>query len=294
MYTIRTVVKMTGVPAHTIRAWERRFALFDPARSDTNRRLYTEDEVEHLRLLHAAIARGHTIGQLSKLDVPRLRELVQAPPAQLPSSATILDQCKRAVLELAPEALEMSLRHSLMESGASTMIEKTVIPLVHWIGECWRGGIVSISQEHMASAAIRSVLHGMLASVPRAPAGPTIVLTTLPGEEHELGLLIVGVIATTKGWNPILMGANMPVSEIAAAARATGARAIGLSLVNQTNDAELAGYLRQLRESIGQRIAIIVGGTEASAHAPTLNSVGVLLARDLASTEAALSAASRP
>lgn len=293
MYTIRTVVKMTGVPAHTIRAWERRFALFDPARSDTNRRLYTEDEVEHLRLLQAAIARGHTIGQLSKLDVPRLRELVQAPPAQLPSSATTLDQCKRAVLELAPEALEIALRRALMESGANAMIEKTIIPLVHWIGECWREGLVSISQEHMASAAIRSVLHSMLASIPRASAGPTIVLTTLPGEEHELGLLIVGVIAAAKGWNPIMMGANMPVSEIAAAARATGARAIGLSLVNRTDESDLVGYLRQLRESIGERLAVMVGGTEASIHAATLTAFGVLIARDLASTEAALSAATR-
>lgn len=286
---IRWVAQRTGLSVHVIRVWEKRYGAVAPERTGTNRRLYSDEEVERLSLLRDVTQNGHSIGNVAKLPTEKLRELARqfpartvAAPAPATSSApAILEECVAAVKALDGRALDAALRSAATELGAQGLLVRVVAPLVHEIGELWRSGVITAAHEHFASAVIRVFLGHAAKPFAGLEHAPVLLVATPTGQLHELGALLAGATAANLGWHVIYLGASLPAAEIAGAARQNRARAVALSLVYPEDDPRLEGELTRLREALPAEIPLLIGGRAAPAYPSALKKTGAILTKDL-------------
>ncbi len=288
LHTIKTVAKRTGLTAHVIRVWERRYAAVKPDRTDTNRRRYSDEEVARLEFLRELTRNGHSISAVAQLPSDRLRELVKQGrnvPAKIEETSVgtsaVLAECISAVSHLDSVELEKSLKRGAVELGSQGLLQRVIAPLTQKIGELWRDGSITAAHEHFASAVIRVFLGHAVRSFSVGDGAPVLVVGTPIGQLHELGALLVAASASNMGWNVTYLGASLPAAELAGAARQNHARAVALSLVYPEDDARLNGELTRLREFLPPEVPLLVGGRAAPAYRETLNKIGALLIHDL-------------
>jgi DNA-binding transcriptional MerR regulator/methylmalonyl-CoA mutase cobalamin-binding subunit len=289
---IKVVALRTGLSAHVIRIWEKRYGAVAPDRTGTNRRLYSDADLERLTLLRQLTQAGQSIGLVAKLPTEKLRELASASVAVSPprpgtgtpadAAAALLADCVAAVQALDARAMEESLRRAEIELGSQGMLQRVAAPLAQTLGERWRSGTLTAAHEHFASAVLRT--HLALAAKPFAAGSsePALLVATPAGQLHELGALLVGALAANLGWQVTYLGASLPAAEIAGAARQRQARAVALSLVYPEDDPRLEGELTRLRELLPPEVPIIVGGRALPAYRDICNRIGARQTEDLA------------
>jgi DNA-binding transcriptional MerR regulator len=288
IHSIRAVAHRTGLTPHVIRAWEKRYRVVKPTRTDSNRRLYSEGDVERLTLLRAATDSGHSIGLIAALTTEQLRRLTSAqrsnsagPAAEAHTPAEIIDRCLQATRDLNQTALETALRDGGVRHGIQGLLRRIVAPLTERIGSLWRSGELNAAQEHFATAAIRLHLANAARSYAESETAPTLVVATPSGQFHELGSVLVAAAAAGHGWRVAYLGVCLPPAEIAGAAQRTQARAVALSLVYPKDDPRLPDDLRLLRELLPPEVALVAGGRAAAAYRAVLDEVGARTAGDL-------------
>lgn len=289
-YPIGVVARRTGLTTHAIRVWERRYGAIEPRRTEGNRRLYSEHDVEKLRLLHDLTSAGHAISQVASLDVSDLRRLalaevrgaqpVAAPdtalpdPAQQQEAKVFLERCTEAVRALDDRALDRTLVEAHRALSVPVMLEQVVTPLLHWVGRAWHFGSLRVAQEHLMTGTLRHFLTSLRDTYRPPEHAPAIVIATLPGQHHELGALMAATMAATEGWDVYYLGANLPVDELAHAVVHTKAKAVALSIVFPRDDPRLRRDIEDLRRYLPEGTAIFVGGHGANAFAAVLESAG--------------------
>lgn len=282
-HTMRTAAKLSGISPHVIRIWERRYNAVTPARSETDRRLYSAQDVERLTLLRRAKEFGHSIGQIAQLPTDELAALVgnqqteSAPPdagaqARASGAEQVLEESYSAVQALDPAALEAALERAIVALGQIATLQHVVAPLMQRIGENWRGGQARVGQEHMAAATVRKFLSRLIGSTHEGTA-PLIVVTTPARQIHELGALMAAATADSAGWRVLYLGANLPAEEIAAASLQSQARAVALSIIYPHDDPRLPEELTLLRRHLPAETAVLVGGRGTEALRPLLESL---------------------
>jgi DNA-binding transcriptional MerR regulator/methylmalonyl-CoA mutase cobalamin-binding subunit len=294
-YSIRAVVRRTGLTAHVIRVWEKRYGAMSPMRTPTNRRLYSESDVERLQLLHRARLAGHSIGQIAQLPNERLQALVAADDLSTPtlpkitragpvdsSPRSILDASLEAVERLDAARLEAILTQAAVELSQPVLIEQVIVPLMCRIGDRWHEGTLRVAHEHLASAVVRTSLGSLSRGFGPSPADPALVVATPTGQLHELGALVVATTAAANGWHVTYLGPSLPAEEIAAAAQQARARAVAISLVYPPDDPFLRGELIKLRRGLPEGVVVLVGGLAYDAYRDVLQKIGALVLNDLA------------
>jgi MerR family transcriptional regulator, light-induced transcriptional regulator len=298
---IRIVSRRTGLSAHVIRVWEKRYGAVQPVRTETNRRLYTEEQIERLSLLRDITRAGHSIGQVAKLPTAELQQLAAASCAPLhpatgePSgSAPFLEQSLAAIQALDDRDLEGVFQRAETALGALGLLQKVISPLAQTIGERWRAGSLTAAHEHFASAVIRTYLGHAAKPFGLAESAPGLVVATPAGQLHEIGALLVGAAAANFGWRVTYLGASLPAAEIAGAARQRRARVVALSLVYPEDDARLAGELTLLRELLPSAVALVVGGRALPAYRATLEKIGAVAVETLGQLGQALDDLRKP
>jgi DNA-binding transcriptional MerR regulator/methylmalonyl-CoA mutase cobalamin-binding subunit len=285
LHAIKAVSKRTGLSAHVIRVWEKRYGAVKPARTGTNRRLYSEHEVERLELLHHATRAGHNISQAAKLTNEKLRELAR-PTAVVAGAAhaardedadePLVADCLAQVRELDEPSLNRILERAMVRLGHMGFLNRVAGPLCQRVGELWRTGALTAAHEHFLSAALRTFLGNASRQYPLAESAPGLIVATPTGQLHELGAVMVTAAAANLGWRVIYLGASLPAAEIAGAAIQNKARAVALSLVYPEDDATLADELANLRRYLPAEIKILAGGRAAEAYREALNRIGAL------------------
>ena len=291
VHSIRVVVRRTGLSPHLIRVWERRYQAVVPARTETNRRLYSEEEVERLTLLCRVTRLGHGIAQVARLSTARLRQLMETQAdagagvigaGSVETAANYLEDCLAAIRRLDSPGLEAHLRAASLQLGAQGVLLKLVAPLAQQMGALWQAGEMTAAHEHFASAVIRVFVAGLSRPFALDEHAPLVIVATPVGQLHELGAVLVAGAAAGHGWRVAYLGVNLPAAEIAGAAVRSRARAVALSLQNPEDDPRLAAELESLRRYLPAEIAILVGGRAAAAYRETLRKVGAWNAASLA------------
>ena len=303
-HPIKAVVRRTGLTAHVIRIWEKRYGAVKPERTSTNRRLYSEEQIERLGLLRDITRAGHSIGPVARLPLQKLRTLAaenrssghSAAPLAAGSTGTtsLLDQCIAAVKQLDSRALEAALERGALELGAQGLLQRVIAPVAQTIGDLWRDGELTAAHEHFASAVIRIFLGHAAKPFAGAAEAPVLVVATPTGQLHELGALLAGAAATNLGWHVTYLGASLPATEIAGAARQNRARAVALSLVYPEDDPRLEGELNRLWELLPPDVTLLVGGRAMPAYREVLEKIGALPMKDLAHLCATLDELRKP
>ena len=297
-YQIKYVSQVSGLSAHLIRVWEKRYNAITPRRTDTNRRLYSDADVLRLRLLKKAVDLGHSISQVAKLPSDALMRLInrhspaghrfQTGAQPKVNAPHFLDTAIDAVVQLDAEGLEKALTQATVHLTKLKLINEVIFPLGAKMGDLWRQGELKIINEHIATPIIRSVLWNLLRSVDVCNDAPRIVVATPLNQHHELGALAIALIAREAGWRSFYFGADLPAIEIAAAVKRAKARAVALSITFILNHLQLVKEIKELRRYINDDIAIFIGGQCAASIIDNVAENGVRLLDDLESLNAAL------
>ena len=164
-YPIKVVSQMTGLSVFVIRAWEKRYDAVTPSRTDTNRRLYSEEDIEKLKLLNKAVQKGHNIGGIANLSIEDLRSVLEnkivSPRSDKEISNDVyanaestIANCIEAIKVYDGKALETLLLKASTKMSQPQLIENLIVPLVYKVGDLWYDGFIRVANEHLASAVI--------------------------------------------------------------------------------------------------------------------------------------------
>jgi DNA-binding transcriptional MerR regulator/methylmalonyl-CoA mutase cobalamin-binding subunit len=292
-YPIKVVSQMTGLSVHVIRAWEKRYNVVEPDRTDTNRRLYSEEDIEKLKLLNDALHLGHHIGGIASLSLSELKKLLSKETRSTVEKQNgfasagadtnideIFNECLEAIKNYNAKKLESILLNASARLTQPVLIEQLVIPLVYKIGDLWHAGEIRVANEHLASSVIRGFLFNLLESYSLNDSAPVMVSATPRGQEHELGALIAGVVAASSGWRVIYLGSNLPAEEIGAVVSHLNARAVALSIVYPNDDLHLKHELKKFKHLLPEGVSIIVGGRASNGYYDVLDEIGATVVKD--------------
>ncbi|MDH4157490.1 MAG: MerR family transcriptional regulator, partial [candidate division Zixibacteria bacterium] len=269
-HPIKVVAARSGLSAHVIRVWERRYDTVTPARTGTNRRLYSDEDIEHLILLQKATSLGESIGQIARLPNSELVRLLEAyrdrQAAAAPSSISLsaplsprqyVEICLGFVTSLDARGLESALMKASVSLSQMSLLEQVLEPLMYRVGDLWSEGSLKIAHEHLASAVVRSFLGSLATAYEIREAAPVLIVTTPVGHRHEFGALIVTIRAAAAGWQAVYLGPNLPADEIAAAALDRNARAVAISLVYPGDEPRVVLELKRLRRLLNADVALL-------------------------------------
>lgn len=260
LYSISEIEQETGLNRDTLRAWERRYGFPAPLRNQRSERLYTNQQLTRLRLLKQLLDSGMRPGKLVLLDEQQLRQLTSQDEATLAVSADI--ETLLEILTNGPRfALLPRLEALLLQHGLRLFLTDVVAPMNLAVGEAWFTGRIGIFDEHHYAELVRRVLTTALGSLPTGNENLRVLLTTLPGELHGLGLLMVACMLCLEGAQVLMIGVQTPLDEIVRGALENRCCAVGLSYSAHMSRRTIAAQLVRLHKLLPENIRIWAGGS---------------------------------
>ena len=238
--------RRSGVSPELLRAWERRYGLLRPERSDGGFRLYTAQDERRVSAMRAHLDRGLSAAEAARLALAEPEAAAWVAPPQ--AGATALErgagELSAALDELDETRAHAALDGTLAALSLQAVLGEVVLPYLHDLGERWERGEVSVGQEHFASNVLRGRLLG-LARGWDGGAGPRALLAAPPGELHDLGLIAFGLALRERGWRITYLGPNTPLPTVGETAQTLRPAAVVLAA---TTAARIDGDRAALRD----------------------------------------------
>jgi methylmalonyl-CoA mutase cobalamin-binding subunit len=313
VHPIQVVTRRTGLSADVIRSWEKRHGVLTPLRTPSGRRLYSDADIERLRLLGRATLAGYSIRRAAALPPTTLMDVarggtpsapgdtgadaavdtaaaVDTPATASGEAAEHLEACLSAVERFDGVALDVMLRRATVALSAGAFLDALVRPLDARVAARVLDGTLRPPHRHLAHAVLRRVLDHVAVTATSPVASPDLVVTTPTGQAHELGALVTAAAAAAEGWRVTYVGPGLPAEETVDAAAIVGARAVALSIGTAASDRLIPRELRRLRALLPANVAILVEGAAADAHRAVLGEIGASVLRDTPTVRAQLRA----
>ena len=282
--SIAAVERETGLGKDTLRAWERRYGFPTPARDAFGERAYAMGQVEKLRIVKRLMDAGHRPGQLMPMPTDALHRL-SADAARPAGHGAAAMSGLLALLALLREheigRLRGQLRQALVRLGLSAFVTEVVAPLNTLVGDAWMRGQLEIFQEHRYTEIAQSILRAGIHSLPEAdaPQRPRVLLSTLPGEPHGLGLLMAEALFAAEGGHCFALGVQTPVWDLVLASQAYRVDVVALSFTGCMNPNRVTEGLAELRGKLPSAVEVWAGGSAPVLHRRPVP--GVLALRSL-------------
>jgi DNA-binding transcriptional MerR regulator len=230
---IGQLAKRTGVSPELLRAWEQRYKLLQPTRTPGGFRLYSAADEARVQRMQSLVSGGLAAAQAARLILSG-----EPAPRTVSASATISDEeaanLTASLDRLDEQAANTALDRLFSAYTVETVLQDVVLPYLHRLGERWEAGEISVAQEHFASNLLRGRLLGLAQGWGQGQ-GPLAILACLPGEHHELGLLVFGVALRRRGWRITYLGTNSPIGAVADTARSVLPAVVVLLSMNPDN-----------------------------------------------------------
>jgi MerR family transcriptional regulator, light-induced transcriptional regulator len=295
--SISAVERDTGLSKDTLRIWERRYGFPLPDRDAMGERSYPFDQVERLRVIKRLLDAGHRPGRIVAMapadlallsNATGLREPSRVPDAH-PRAAPDLASFMATIHQHDVEMLRDMMARALARMGLGRFVLDVVAPLNAQVGEAWMQGRMEVFEEHLYTESVQVVLRNALHHLPAAGLGrPRVLLATVPGEPHGLGLLMAEAILALEGCRCASLGVQTPVWDIIRAAAALRSEVVALSYTGCTNPHQVTEGLTELRAKLPPQVEIWVGGSAPVLQRRAVKGVQVL--SDLSDITAAMSA----
>ncbi len=267
MLTIGALSRATSIAVETLRTWERRYGYPVPERKASGHRVYPLSSVPRLRRIAEAVAGGHRASQVvgaSDADLRALLGTVRATPVHAPRAGeSVEDELLEAVRTFDTGRLTRRLLAEWGRRGPLEFLTTCVAPAVHAVGTAWAEGRLEVRHEHFLSERVSDLLRALRLPYEERAAGPLVILTSLPGELHSLGLHMAALVLAVNRCRVLVLGTEMPLAELATLARDLRTRAVGISVSTATAGSITLRRLRALRTLLPRRTALLVGGDGA-------------------------------
>ncbi len=289
LHTIADVERDTGLSKDTLRVWERRYGFPTPSRDPLGERQYDDVQLHRLRKIRRLLDAGHRPGQVVKLSVDALDELdtqrtgkgirktgadQSTTGKMLPAHAEVpvpeLDDWMQMLRSQDAQALRLAMTQTLLERGLARLITECVVPMNVHVGQSWLDGQLAIYEEHLYTEILQGVLRHAMGQISggRTGAAPRVLLTTLPGEPHSLGLLMAECFMALEGCQTVPLGTQTPLPDIVLASQTSRADIVALGFTAIQNPRDVRAALSQLRERLPAQVEVWAGGRCPALYRP--------------------------
>jgi DNA-binding transcriptional MerR regulator/methylmalonyl-CoA mutase cobalamin-binding subunit len=284
-FGIGVIAREIGLTKDTLRVWERRYGFPQPLRADGGERIYPAEQIERLKVVKRLLDGGHRPGKIMRLPLDALQRLAGS---ATPRIGILPDEALDAMVgQLAlgqVGELRKVLAQRLLSFGLGRFVIETAGPLSTAVGDAWASGRLQVYHEHLFSEILQQLLRGAMNLMPDlgrdALARPRVLLTTTPGEQHGLGLLMAESVMMLSGAGCISLGTQTPLLEVCAAAEAQQVEVVALSFSAMMGMQEVWTSLTELRERLPSGVGIWVGGTSAALSRRALPGIDHVLSLD--------------
>lgn len=275
LYPIRTVSNLTGVNSVTLRAWERRYNLIRPQRTAKGHRLYTQDDVDRINRVVTLLNQGISIGQVKPLvdeTLPTPAELDQ--PQQADEWQRYRTRMLNAIERFDEAALDSAYNDALSLYPVDLVIRNLATPLLQHLGADWKAHPAGVAEEHFFSVYLRNKIGARINHLNSRGAGSLLLISCLPGEYHEIGMLFFALAAVSHGYRTLVLGANLPLDQIPHVLAIRSCDAIVLSGSTKPGRGLFDEQLPALVQACD--VPVMVGGAITTRHAEAIEASGAV------------------
>lgn len=271
-YPIRAIAELTGIPATTLRAWERRYGLLKPARTEKGHRLYSAEDIDLIKQIVSLLKTSHTISEAIRIiRNPELRATASVDTEG--HWAVYQQRMLKSIESFNEQKLGTAYNEALSIYPIDLVTEQVIIPVLTVLGDCWQDRQAGIAEEHFFSAFLRNKLGARLHHESSRSRGNKILVACLPGEYHELGILLFCIAAISHGYKILYLGTNMPPAQLSKVVERTDVAAVLLSgTSSELWQKSLAQELKKNIQSL--HVPVLIGGEFSAAHKEKLVLLG--------------------
>lgn len=261
MYSIKDLERLTGIKAHTIRMWEKRYRIIEPKRTETNIRTYCDTDVK--KLLNIAVLNKHglRISKLADLSDQELREKVVSLNVGLNTSSVQIEHLIISMIDMDEIKFESVLNRSIIKNGFEDTVKSILFPFFDRIGVLWQTGSISPAQEHFVSNLVRQKL--FVATDRIVPESntktPTFVFFLHDQELHEIGLLFYHYIAKKWGMKTLYLGQIVPFDDLIEVKRKVRPSYLFTSFTAGMEEGWIESYILNLSEQFKEETIFVSG-----------------------------------
>jgi MerR family transcriptional regulator, light-induced transcriptional regulator len=261
-FSISAVERETGLSKDVLRKWETRYGFPAPLRDGLGERAYPLEQVDRLRLIKRLMDAGLRPSRLVSESEDSLNALALASQVKLKRGGIVdVEGLTLDKLQLHdPDGLRQLLYREMLRQGIENFVLDTLTQLNIAVGDAWARGELSIHEEHLYTEAVQWLLRDVVAGLTDNQGTPRVLLTTLPEEQHSLGLLMLAAMLSLRGAYCISLGTQTPVQEIIEAAHAYQIDIVTLSFSNAYPQRRIAPALTELRQQLASSKTIWAGG----------------------------------
>lgn len=282
LYSIGDASSITGLSPHTIRVWEKRYGNPEAERLPSGHRRYSRASVNMLQAAAELVTYGLRPSQILTKSAEEVEAILKE---ERQNRAPYRSGEVQGALGLNGKSLRLLLEASMRELGVRATLHELVVPLVHRIGQAWADQEINVHQEHLLTEALEDVLRStrLQISLPKTSEYYVdLILVTMPGERHGLGLQILALLAALEGSAVHLLGVDLPIDEIAEVSRKYPEAAVAISVSSAADVSITTRQLMELRASLPMDTQLIAGGAGMLRRKPI---DGVIPMTNLASFE---------
>ncbi len=272
LYPIRTVSNLTGVNSITLRAWERRYGLIKPVRTPKGHRLYTQTDIDLIQQVLELLDKGISIGQVKNY----LKGKSTKPAAETATDpwSNYQRRMLNAIVRFDTNSLDQTYNDALSLYPIDLVTKHLILPLLKTLGIRWAENEGNVAEEHFFGAYLRNKLGARFHHHAPAQNGPLLIAACLPGEHHEIGLMLFCLSALNQGYRLVYLGADTPFEELVIPTERTRADAILLSGAVDPDTSILSSELSGLVNNVD--VPVFVGGRTAVKFADEIVDAGAI------------------
>lgn len=270
-YSIKDIEKMSGIKAHTIRMWERRFGLVIPKRTDTNIRYYSDEDLKDILNISILNQNGLKISKIAKLDKEEIHEKVAGLLDNPDKFDHVINAMLFSMIEIDEQAFNKTYKNALQEYGFEKLIENIMFPFLERIGVLWQTNSIKPAQEHFIINLLRQkIIIKINKEVTQKGENDNKIIFFLPeGELHELSLLFYSFIARKEGFEAVYLGASVPLEDLKQVQKVTNAKAFFSAYIAPTEKKELEKMFSYFRDTFPNK-PFYVTGFQIREHSPEM------------------------
>ncbi len=260
-YSIKDLEELSGIKAHTIRIWEKRYGIVIPARTDTNIRLYSDEDLKKLLNISILNRHGLKISHLAKMATDELKEKVIHVTRETSDTGIKIENLIISMLELDEWKFNKILNDSIIKIGFEETLVQMMHPFFEKIGLLWQTGAINPAQEHFVANLLRQKL--IVAIDGQAPVtreNPvSFILFLHENELHELGLLFYSYLLKKSGMNVIYLGQAVPFEDLEKITKIRKSEYFLTSFTTGMTEEQLVKYLKNLSVSFPDKTIFYTG-----------------------------------
>jgi DNA-binding transcriptional MerR regulator len=260
-YSIRELEKLSGIKAHTIRIWEKRYEIIKPKRTQTNIRYYSETDLKKLLNIAILNRQGWKISEIAKLNNDALSEKVMKFTYNSKDVESQIEKMVIAMVDLDEAKFDQILSNAIMHDGFEQTIIKLIFPFFEKIGLLWQTGSINPAQEHFISNLFRQKLMVAIDNlmIPDKKNAKKFILFLPENEFHELGLLFYNYLIKKAGQSVIYLGSSVPFKDVVETNKMIQADYLFTSITAALTGEKLEQYIRDLAGSFPEQEIFISG-----------------------------------